>query len=121
MAKMGRIVTMKLGKIDKKAMVRFLDESLKGMDGQKDSFNPKEFEVARKTLRGIQKKVRKCEPNEEFNLSQQEYDYLRMSLDKIVEYNQSAFDNMFFLKRWFYKLMAKNYEHLAQVVKRKRS
>lgn len=121
MAKMGRVVTMKLGKIDMKAMQKFMDESLKGLDREKDSVSPKEFEIARKTLRGIQKKIRKATPGEEFNLAQTEYDYLRMSLERIVEHNQNAFSDMFFLKRWFYKLLAKNYQHLHEVVKRKRS
>ena len=121
MAKMGRIVTMRLGKIDKKAMQRFLDDSLKGLNAEKEKANPKEFEIARKTLRTLQKKVRKAKPNEEFNLAQTEYDYLKMSLASIVEHNATAFDGMFFLKRWFYKLLSKNYQHLHEVIKRKRS
>lgn len=121
MAKMGRVVTMKLGKIDKKAMVKFLEESLKGLENEKDKVSPKQFEMARKTLRGIQKKIRKAEPNEEFNLAQTEYEYLKMSLGQIVDHNQGAFDQMIFFKRWFYKLLAKNYQHLHEVVKRKRS
>ena len=36
MAKMGRIVTLRLGKIDKKAMQRFLDDSLKGLTAEKE-------------------------------------------------------------------------------------
>ena len=56
MAKMGRIVTLRLGKIDKKAMQRFLDDSLKGLIAEKEKANPKEFEIARKTLRTIQRR-----------------------------------------------------------------
>lgn len=121
MAKMGRIVTMRLGKIDMKAMQRFLDDSLKGLNSEKEKANPKEFEMARKTLRTIQKKLRKAKPNQDFNLAQPEYDYLKMSLARIVEHNQGAFDHMFFLKRWFYRLLSKNYQHLHEVVKRQRS
>ena len=45
MAKMGRIVTLRLGKIDKKAMQRFLDDSLKGLIAEKEKANPKEFDL----------------------------------------------------------------------------
>lgn len=121
MAKAGRVVTLKLGKLDKKALSKFLDESVKNLDKEKENINAREFEHARKLLRGVQKKVRKADPNKDFTLAQDEYAYLKMSLDRLTEINATAFDGMFFLKRWFLKLLAKNYQHLAEVIKRKRS
>ncbi|MBT3785000.1 hypothetical protein HOF92_08480 [bacterium] len=121
MAKAGRVVTLRLGKLDRKALQKFLDESVKNLDKEKEKINPREFEHARKLLRGVQKKVRKATPNEDFTVSEDEYAYLKLSLERLTEFNQSAFDGMFFLKRWFFKLLAKNYQHLAEVVKRKRS
>jgi hypothetical protein len=121
MARMGRVITLKLGRIDKKALQKFLDESVKGLDGERESVNPKEFERARKTLRGIQKKVRKATANQDFNVSHEEYQYLSMSLERIVENNETAFDDMFFIKRWLYKLLAKNYQHLYAIIRQKRS
>jgi hypothetical protein len=116
MAKMGRIVTVKIGRLEKKAFLRFLDDSIKGLEKEKERLNPKEFELARKTMRHILKKIRKTEHGEECALSQPEYDFLKTSLEKIVEHNKTAFSKMFFLKRWLYQLLSKNYEHLLNVV-----
>jgi hypothetical protein len=121
MAKMGKVVTLNFGKIDRKAILKYLDDSIKGMDKEKDQIKEKEYELARKSLRHIQKKVRKAEPNKEFTIGHMEYEFLKKGLEQMVKMNENRFDDMFFLKRWFYKLLVKNYEHMATVVKRRHS
>jgi predicted solute-binding protein len=120
MAKMGKVIVLKLGKIEKKAMLKYLEDTIKNIDKEKDKINPREYEVARQTLRKVLKKFRKTEPNQECTLDETQYKFLKTSLQKIVEHNQVAFKDMFFLKRWFYRLLSKNYEHLYDVVCRKK-
>ncbi|PCJ21573.1 MAG: hypothetical protein COB02_02960 [Candidatus Cloacimonadota bacterium] len=121
MARMGKIITLNIGKIDRKALMKYLDDSIKGMDKEKDQLKPKEYELARKSLRHVQKKLRKSTPNQDFNIGSLEYEFLKKGLEQMVKMNTNRFDNMFFLKRWFYKLLVKNYEHMAEVIKRRHS
>jgi hypothetical protein len=114
---MGRIVTLRLGKLEKKALLKYISDSIRGLDNEKEKINPREYEAARKVLRHTLKKIRKTAPKEDCGLEQTEYDFLKTSLAKIVEHNKTAFNHMFFLKRWFYRLLSKNYEHLYNVVK----
>lgn len=116
---MSRIVVLRLGKLEKKALLKYLSDSIRGLDAEKEKINPREYEAARKVMRHTLKKIRKVPPKEDCQLEQIEYDFLKTSLEKIVEHNKTAFNDMFFLKRWFYKLLSKNYEHLYKVIKNK--
>ena len=45
MAKMGRVVVMQLGRIDRKAMLKFLTDSLKQLTREKEAVPAKQFEL----------------------------------------------------------------------------
>lgn len=119
MSKMGQVVPIKLSKLEKKSLLKYIDENLKGLDQNRASMSEKEYELARKTIRHAQKRIRKADPGTAIVLDAVEYNFLKTSLERVVEYNRTAFKDMFFLKRWFYKLLSKNYEHLLSVVNRR--
>lgn len=119
MAKAGQVVPIKLSKLEQKSLLKFLEEMLKGLDREKENVSEREFELSRKMLKQTTKKVRKASPGETFTLDAVNYQFLKASLSRVVEHNRTAFKDMFFLKRWFMKLLSKNYEHLLQVIERR--
>lgn len=119
MQKMGQVVPIKLSKLEKKSLLKYIEENIKGLETSRDSVSEKEYEIARKTMRHALKRIRKADPNTVFTLDSVEYNFLRASLEKLVEHNKTAFKDMFFLKRWFYRLLSKNYEHLLGVIIRR--